>query len=123
MGDREFQIWLQERNSLTARLQVFLLASSILFLGYLQIKDLNFGVIIAGLGLGSCILASLHFIGVRKTLDKFEQKLDDKLKALLGLPHKRLRGRIMCLIIPIFFALVWIISMLYSFGYVNWLKW
>jgi len=99
---------------------IFFIASSILFLGYIQIRDLCFGTIIAFLGFFSCPLAWWHFKDIPQRLERLENQLDAKLKVKLGLGGGRIKGRNMALwVIPIFFALVWFFSILYSFGIIH----
>lgn len=120
MEEKEFQIYLQERELLPHRINIFLITNSILFIGYVQIRFHHLGGIIAVLGVVSCILALCHFRWLDQRLRNFEGQLDEQLKEKLEITGEtkrcRIRGRGMLWVYPLFFLIIWALSISFSFG-------
>jgi hypothetical protein len=61
MSERDFQIWQLERQLVALKLSLFLLTSSILFLGYVQVRTTLLGIVISVMGLISCFVGVMNF--------------------------------------------------------------
>jgi len=111
--EKYFQRWQLERQLLTQRLTLFLITNSILFLGFAQIRATWFGIFIAMMGLVLCILGAINFKGISKRLDNFESKLEKQPD--LAIKGFRVKGREMAMWFPLFFSIIWIVSLTFSF--------
>ena len=59
--DRDFERWQLEKQLVAAKLSLFLLTSSILFLGCVQVRASWLGVFTSLMGIVSCIVGFLYF--------------------------------------------------------------
>ena len=102
--DRDFQIWQLEERLLVQRLTIYLLTSSILFLGFVNVKNLWLGILVAFMGLISCVFAWWHFRGIPARLEQLESRLGLSERS----SGKRCRGRHLASKgFPVFFGIIW----------------
>ena len=109
---RDFATWQLERQLLYQRLSLFLVTSSILFLGYIQIRAIQLGILISIMGLTSCVLFGLNFRNIPNRLEKLETSLG--IKEERDKEPSRIPARLVCLVFPPFFAIIWIASLIFS---------
>jgi len=113
MGSRDFKVWLQERSLWIPRLILLLTTNSILFLGYVVIRELPLGGVVAIIGIVGNILYSLYFASFAKTIDKLQKRIEE----LIPIEYRKrtLVGRWGFVPVVIFCEALWIASALYSF--------
>jgi len=105
--NKNFQLWQLERQLLAVKLSLFLLTSSILFLGYVQVRATWLGIVISIAGIFSCVIGALNFKRIPNRLKELEEKInikwDDGLKA-----------RRIAILFPPFFGTIWFFSLIFS---------
>jgi len=113
--NRDFQIWQLERQLIVQRLTIYLLTSSILFLGFVAVRTSWLGILVAFMGLISCGLAWQYFRYLSTRLNGLESRLGIQLECSL----KRIKGRdIASKVFPPFFAVIWLGALIFSILFV-----
>ena len=111
--DVDISIWKQERGFWIPRATIILATNSILFLGYIQIRDIPLGIIVSLLALISNILFMVHFSKFSKRLDKLQERIKNNLPPEYR--EKTLTGRWGFIPLLITFEILWVSSFLYSY--------
>ncbi len=113
-----------ERNLLTQRHMVFLTMSSILFLSFVELREVELlNQVVSIVGIVSCFIAIPHFWGIKIMLDEIDTKLEllelKEKEAKVSRRGKRVRqifrGRIIFIWIELLFCFIWGFSSWYSF--------
>jgi hypothetical protein len=112
MSERDFQMWQVERQLIALRLSLFLLTSSILFLGYVQVRTTWLGIIISVMGLISCLIGAVNFISIPGRLNELEKKLNIVKKSIFP-------ARYAALLFPPFFGTIWVASIIFTFSFLH----
>ena len=111
--DKDFEIWQQERGFWIPRLTLILATNSILFLGYVAIRDILFGGVVAIIAIIANILYFVFFADFAKTLDNLQKRIESKLP--IEYKKRRLTGRWGFAPMIIIFELLWVVSAFHSF--------
>ena len=107
--------WMHERHMLFVRWGIYLVANSILFLGFFQAVDLKLGAFVALVGLAVSIAIAVDLGPVPRRLEKLEEGLnlqDSYKRKLISRKH----GQFLLLV---FLFVAWIWLFLYSIGIVT----
>ncbi|MEM2505994.1 MAG: hypothetical protein QXF61_02985 [Nitrososphaeria archaeon] len=102
-----FQLWQLERQLLAVKLSLFLLTSSILFLGYVQVRATWLGIVISAAGIFSCMIGALNFKRIPNRLKKLEEQINIKW-------DNGLKARHIAILFPPFFGTIWFFSLIFS---------
>ena len=103
---RAYEELQEERRLLPSRLPVYLITSSILFLGFASLDILFVQRVLCGVGLATTIFAFLHFQTIASRLDNLVRmaKVAEKRKGW----RKYFRARVMAwLWFPLGFLVIW----------------
>jgi len=112
--NRDFEVWLQERELWIPRLILLLTTNSLLFLGYVNIRDLPLGGVVAVIGIFGNILYGIWFRSFAKSLDKLHKRIED----MIPIEQRKLTlkaGRWAFIPIVFFSEVLWIASALHTF--------
>lgn len=116
ISDTDIKIWQQERGFWIPRLILALTANSILFLGYIQVRLLLFGGIIAIFAIVLNILYFIFFSAFARTLDSLQKRLEPKLP--IEYRKRTLTGRWGFVPLIVVLQSIWVVSALHSlFGW------
>jgi len=112
---KEFDVWQLERKLIVQRLQMFLLTNSILFLGYVQVRESWLGALVAFLGLICCVLGGVHFAKLRtrfRALSEVDEIKEIENRFAIG--EGSLPGRFIVILFVAVFGIIWIGSAVFS---------
>jgi hypothetical protein len=110
--NKDFEVWLQERSLWIPRLILLLTTNSILFLGYVVIRDFLLGGVVSIIGMFGNILYALWFASFAKTMDKLQKRIEEQIP--VEYRKQTLTGRWGFVPILIFCEVLWIASALYT---------
>ena len=113
ISDTDIEVWQQERGFWVPRLILVLTSNSILFLGYIQVRLLQFGGIVAFLAMILNILYCIYFTAFAKTLDALQKRIETKIP--IEYRKRTLTGRWGFIPLMIILQLVWIVAVFHSF--------
>jgi hypothetical protein len=117
-NDIELKIWQQERDFWMPRIMIVLTTNSILFLGFVQIKDSILGLLL-------CLLAAISNLGIgilyllyERKFNKFEDRIRYKLPSNYNKKHskKAALGRNGYIPVIGIFLIMWAMSFCYSYS-------
>ena len=112
---KEFDVWQLERKLIVQRLQIFLLTNSILFLGYVQVRESWLGVLVAFLGLICCVLGGVHFAKLRTRFRALSEVNEIKeIENRFAIGEGSLSGRFIVILFVAVFGIIWIGSAVFS---------
>lgn len=111
--NRDFKVWLQERSLWIPRLILLLTTNSILFLGYVVVRDIPLGGVVAIIGMLGNILYALWFVSFAKSMDKLQKRIEEQIP--VEYRKRKLTGRWGFVPIVIFCEVLWIASALHTF--------
>jgi len=109
----DFEVWLQERSLWVPRLILVLTTNSILFFGYVMVRDLLLGGGVAIIGISGNILYALWFASFTKTMDKLQERIKEQIP--VEYRKRRRTGRRGYVPLIFSFELLWIFSALHTF--------
>ena len=99
-----------ERTLITGRLTIFLITSSILFLGFVNLINLGIRILVITVpvvGILCCLVLIGNSIAVKQRLDKLDNEVGGKAKGA----SKWVQGRVFGLYLSGFFLILWAISL------------
>ena len=117
MDDRQsrndFKVWLQERSLWIPRLILLLTTNSILFLGYVVVRDLPLGGVVTIIGMVGNVLYALWFFSFARAMDKLQKRIEEQIP--VEFRKRRLTGRWGFVPVVIFCEVLWVASALHTF--------
>ncbi|MCK4729827.1 MAG: hypothetical protein KAT28_00765 [Candidatus Aenigmarchaeota archaeon] len=112
--NKYFELWRDERGYTISRLGLILNSNSILFLGYVLIKNTWLGAYVAIIGIVANIFYFLFFWGFAKRMKYLQNKI--KSQEVGEFAKISVKGRWGFVPMVIIFELIWIGSVFYTFS-------